>query len=48
MFVYGVNVRVTQGLYLKADLNTVRSGGANQRFEGAKFTEFKAAVAAGF
>jgi hypothetical protein len=48
MFVYGVNVRVAQGLYLKADLNTVRAGEANQRFEGGKFTEFKAAIAAGF
>jgi hypothetical protein len=48
MFVYGVNVRVAQGLYVKADLNTVRSGKANQRFEGTPFTEFKAAVAAGF
>ena len=48
MFVYGVNVRVAQGLYLKADLNTVRAGQANERFEGGRFTEFKAAVAAGF
>ena len=48
MFVYGVNVRVAQGLYVKADLNTVRSGEANQRFGGTPFTEFKAAIAAGF
>jgi hypothetical protein len=48
MWVYGVNVRVTNGLYIKADLNSVHSGAANQRFEGASFTEFKAAVAAGF
>jgi hypothetical protein len=48
MFVYGINVRVTTGLYLKADLNTVRAGAANRYFEGGRFTEFKAAVAAGF
>ena len=48
MLVYGLNVRVTQGLYLKADFNTVRAGVNNQRFEGSDFTEFKAAVAAGF
>jgi hypothetical protein len=31
-----------------ASQGTVRSGEANQRFGGTPFTEFKAAIAAGF
>jgi hypothetical protein len=47
-YVYGVNVRLTQGLFVKAELDTVRSGQANRRFEGVGYTEFKSSFAAGF
>lgn len=47
-FIYGVNVRLTQGLFLKAELDTVRSGAANRYFEGVGYTEFKSSFAAGF
>lgn len=47
-FIYGVNVRVAEGLFLKAEFDTFASGDANARFEGQGYTEFKAAVAMGF
>jgi hypothetical protein len=47
-YVYGLNVRVVQGLYLKCDLNTVQAGEHNLRFRGQGFTEVKGSVAVGF
>ncbi len=48
MWVYGLNLRVDSGLFVKAELNTVQSGANNDRFAGTDFTEFKAAIAVGF
>ena len=48
LWVYGINVQVDDGLFLKAELNTTRAGSANERFSGVGFTEFKASVAIGF
>jgi hypothetical protein len=48
LFICGVNVRVANGLYLKADLDTVKAGSANARFKGQGYTELKAAAVVGF
>ncbi len=48
LFIYGVNVRVVGGLYLKADFDTVRAGAVNARFKGKDYTELKAAAVVGF
>lgn len=44
----GVNVRIDDGLYLKAELDRNVSDGLNSKLEGADFTEFKASLALGF
>lgn len=48
MLVYGLNAKITEGLFLKAEINTVSSGDINKRFKGVGYSEFKAAVAIGF
>lgn len=48
LFIYGINVRVVKALYLKADLDTVKAGAANSRFEGRDYTELKLAATVGF
>lgn len=48
MYIYGINARVDEGLFLKAELNTIRSKVANARFSDQGYTEFKAAIAVGF
>ena len=48
LWVYGVNIQLDEGLYLKAELDTVTSGPNNLRFEGESFTELNAALALGF
>ena len=47
-FVYGLNLKVTENLFLKAEMNTVNSKPNNDRFEGNDYSEFKAAIAIGF
>ena len=48
MLVYGLNINITNGLFLKGEFNTVHSGKNNIRFKGIDYSEFKAAVAIGF
>ena len=48
LMVYGVNVQVDDGLFLKVELNTVNSDENNAMFSGKNFTELKAAIAIGF
>ena len=48
MYIYGLNVRLAQVMFLKGELNTTSAGNANDRFEGQGYTEFKAAVVVGF
>lgn len=48
LWIYGVNVQVDDGLFLKAELNTVVSGNANTAFLGMGYTELKVSVAVGF
>ncbi len=48
LFVYGVNVQVDDGLFLKVELNTVNSDENNASFSGVSYTELKAAIAIGF
>ncbi len=47
-FIYGVNINIDRGLFVKMEFNTVTGQRENQRFKGKTFTEFKAAVAIGF
>lgn len=48
LFVYGLNLRVAQGLFVKAELDTIEADSSNGRFEGQGYTEFKAAIAVAF
>ena len=47
-FIYGVNINIDRGLFVKMEFNTVSAQRENQRFKGKAYTEFKAAVAIGF
>ena len=47
-FIYGVNINIDRGLFVKMEFNTVTAQRENQRFKGKAYTEFKAAVAIGF
>lgn len=44
----GVNVRIDDGFYLKAELDRTTSGPLNPKTEGVAFNEFKASIAVGF
>jgi len=44
----GVNVRIDEGFYLKAELDRTTSGDQNGKLEGVAFNEFKASLAVGF
>ena len=44
----GLNVRIDEGFYLKAELDHTTSGPLNEKIEGVAFTEFKASIAIGF
>ncbi|MBN1782995.1 hypothetical protein JW948_17810 [bacterium] len=46
--IYGLNIKVTENLFLKAEINSITSGKMNRRFRGIDYSEFKAAVAIGF
>ena len=48
LYVYGLNVHVLKGCYLKAEFDTVSAGAQNARFEGQGYTELKAAAVVGF
>jgi hypothetical protein len=48
LFIYGLNLNVRGRLFLKAEMDTVRSGDANTRFEGQGYNEFKGAIVVGF
>lgn len=47
-YIYGLNFKINENLFLKAEINSVSSGNANSRFSGVDYSEFKAAVAIGF
>jgi hypothetical protein len=47
-FIYGLNIKISESLFLKAEMNTVNSKQQNERFEGSDYSEFKAAIAIGF
>ena len=48
LYIYGINVQLDTGLYLKAEMNSFFSGKNNGHFSGTNYTEFKAALAIGF
>jgi hypothetical protein len=48
LYVYGLNIHVLKGFYLKTEFDTVTAGSQNTRFEGQGYTEFKAAAVVGF
>ena len=48
LFVYGFNIQVDSGLFVKLELNTVTSDEFNNQFSGNNYTEFKGAIAIGF
>lgn len=44
----GVNVRIDDGFYLKAELDRTTSGAQNPKTKGVDWNEFKASIAVGF
>ncbi len=50
MFVYGINVRLVDRLFIKLELDTVAAESLNSRFGGGNesYTEFKGAIVFGF
>jgi hypothetical protein len=44
----GLNMRIDEGFYLKAELDRTTSGPLNEKIEGVAFNEFKASIAVGF
>jgi hypothetical protein len=44
----GVNVRIDDGFYLKAEIDRTTSGDLNPKIKGVAFNEFKASLAVGF
>jgi hypothetical protein len=44
----GLNVRIDDGFYLKAELDRTTSGPLNEKTGGVAFNEFKASIAVGF
>jgi hypothetical protein len=46
--IYGINIMIDEGLFLKVELNNVSSEDANDRFKGKDYTELKGAIAIGF
>jgi hypothetical protein len=47
-FIYGLNFKISEHLFLKGEINSVSSKMLNQRFNGVDYSEFKAAIAIGF
>ncbi len=48
LFIYGLNVHLVKGLFLKGEFDTVSAQAHNPRFKGQGYTEVKTAVAVGF
>lgn len=46
--IYGVNVMIDDGLFLKLEMNSVTSEDENARFKGKNYSELKGAIAIGF
>ena len=48
LFIGGVNIEITQGLFLKLEFDHIETQKNNADFGGDDYTEFKGAVAVGF
>ena len=48
LIIYGLNIKISNYLFIKAEMNNTKAGSNNIRFKGNGFNEFKAAVAIGF
>jgi hypothetical protein len=48
MYIYGCNFMLDQGLFVKAEIDTIQSEPNNKNFEGVDYSEVKGAVAISF